>query len=467
MNSSVWFQHPTGTRDFYPPDLNRRRYLQEAWRRVAVLHGFDEVDGPAFERLDLYTSHSGKTLSAHAFTFAQRGGEMTFALRPEFTPSMARMFADRSGELPSPTRWFSTSNCFRSERPNSGRLREFWQWNADIIGDGSARADAEAIACCVAALERLGLKPTDVRIKVSHRGVVASLLRSAGVPAERIGEALDILDVRGKVSESQLAKQASDLGFDLHAFDQLAIVAADGFAKQKFKDLLAGAGSEVLGAFGAVSSADFYQLSDIASELRSAAVLEWCDLELGVVRGIAYYTGMVFEAREVVAEGAMPRTIAGGGRYDSLIAAFGGTSTPAVGFGMTDQPLMAVLESHGLMPSEQALTSMLGARPDVLVYCETEDGGATTGLLANLRNEGIHARRARGLTEAELTAEAVSIGARFTAVILGGGGGGQVVLVDLSTGKRQQTSMDAVGANIVSEKQRPAGIARVVAASTN
>ena len=152
--------------------MARLRYIQDAWRRTSINHGFDEIDGPTFEHLDLYTVKSGEGIVSELFSFERFGGEKTFALRPEFTPTLARMYAAKAASLPKPTKWFWQQNCYRAERPQRGRLREFCQWNCDIIGDDSPAADAECIACCVGVLESLGLTPRDVRIRISHRAIV-------------------------------------------------------------------------------------------------------------------------------------------------------------------------------------------------------------------------------------------------------------------------------------------------------
>src|ERR1051325_11337269 len=172
------FQAPKGTRDLYPIDAARRRVVLEAWRSAVIRHGFEEIDGPIFEHLDLYTVKSGEGIVSELFSFERFGGEKTFALRPEFTPTLARMYAAKAASMPKPTKWFWTQNCFRAERPQRGRLREFYQWNCDIIGNeqdpgAQARADAECIACCVDLLELVGLTPQHVRVRVNDRGVVS------------------------------------------------------------------------------------------------------------------------------------------------------------------------------------------------------------------------------------------------------------------------------------------------------
>jgi len=464
-----WLRGPTGTRDFPPVDFNRRRYIQEAWRRVSVLHGFDEVDGPAFEHVEMFVRNSGATLAGHAFTFSSRGGEVIFALRPEFTPTIARMFAERHAQLPRPTRWFSTGNCFRAEKASSGRLREFFQWNCDILGDSSARADGEIVACCAAMLERVGLTPADVRIALSDRRVVACLLTGLGVQAARLEEAFDLLDLRGKVPEARMAKQARELGFDLPAFEALAGGIAANFAAGRFGSLLSGIDSVVLGGCSGLDENDLYHLSDLAGELALSGVLRWCDLRLGVVRGLAYYTGMVFEVEATGTRAGL--SLGGGGRYDGLIERFGGPPTPAVGFGIADAPLGTLLAERGLLPSEQALRSVLGAQPDAIVAIEEPDHEASDqvpGVLATLRGVGVHARRARATGRAAAGAETAETGARFC-IVLTGGSVAEVTDGAMPTAKPRQVGLGELANVILAEKLRPSGSpqARAVATTTN
>jgi len=388
------FDPAPGTRDFFPDDLLRRRHLTEAWRRASIIHGFDEIDGPAFEHLGLYEARSGPEITNRLFTFKRSGGIHQFALRPEFTPTVARMYAERHASLATPVRWFSVQNCFRAERPGTGRLREIWQWNVDVLGDSSPAADADVIAVAVAALKALGLGPADVRVKVSNREVVSRLLSGAGVQADRMIEVFETLDLRGKVSRAHLVRSASALGFDLNAFDNVATQVARALSARRYDALLRDAGAGELGALGGPEAADLYQLADLARALDAHGLLEWCDFDLSVVCGIAYYTGAVFQFRDA---GPTGRLIAAGGRYDTLVEALGGPATPAVGLGMADDQVLAVLCERGRVPSDEALREALGARVDVLVTHDQTDAAAkrATSVLSQLREAGLHARARR------------------------------------------------------------------------
>ena len=386
MASQHSFQAPTGTRDLYPLDAAKRRFITESWRTTSLRHGFEEVDGPTFEHLELYTVKSGEGIISELFSFQRAGGEKTYALRPEFTPTLARLFASKAGSLPKPSRWFTAGPFFRAERPQRGRLREFLQWNADIIGDPSPTADAEIIACCVGLLESLGLTPKHCRVSISHRGLMRDLALHCGLPDDKLDAWFAYLDGEAKRSK------ADNDAFLVHRGVPL-------FVREKFDAILDKAKSvtdptnftpESLG----LKSETLEQHRAVLLELRSLGLLEWCQppIDLRVVRGLAYYTGMVFEVHEI---SGGERALAGGGRYDNLIELFGGPSTPAVGFGMGDVVLSLVLQDNKLLPTDEVMLERAGLRPDVFVISNgtPEADAALQPMLAFLRRAGLHARR--------------------------------------------------------------------------
>lgn len=410
--SSTILQPPTGTRDFYPAELNRLRYIHEAWRRTSINHGFDEIDGPTFEHLDLYTIKSGEGIVSELFSFERFGGEKTFALRPEFTPTLARMYASKANSLPKPTKWFWQQNCFRAERPQRGRLREFSQWNCDIIGTDSptnepeaqARMDAEIIATCVGLLQKLGLAAKDIRVKISDRNVIVAILKRLGVSEHNLDAALRLLDKSEKLSKEALQTESNKIEFPIAEY----FAHADRFAAL-FRD----------GGLVSFEDADFRPLRIFAKELVAAELNEWCELDLRVARGLAYYTGMVFE---VIVDGE--RAVAGGGRYDKLIELFGGPPTPAVGFGMGDVVLSLVLQDKGLLPTDDAIAEKLGLRPDALVISNgtPEADAQVAPVLAQLRSAGLHARRSYKATKnvGKLIQDAAKLRARFCVILESG-----------------------------------------------
>ncbi|MCC6284992.1 MAG: ATP phosphoribosyltransferase regulatory subunit [Phycisphaerales bacterium] len=440
------FQGPPGTRDLYPDDVLRSRYVTEAWRAASIRHGFDEIDGPTFETCALYAVKSGEGILGELFqAFSGKSpeerqrvretGQAPYALRPEFTPTLARMYAAKAGSLPRPTRWFMVGPFFRAERPQRGRLREFVQWNCDVIGldvdwlpvkgaapdaeaitRAKARADAEVVACCVGAIEALGLKSADITVRIADRNVTAAVMRACGVPDARQGDVLGLLDRRAKMPPAQYAQAALDLGFDAARLDS----ALRGLEDQ----VNAALGDREQGRSPAEPRDDVLRpLFALVEELARQGVARWCRFDFGIVRGLAYYTGMVFE---VVVDGE--RAVAGGGRYDNLIELFGGPPTPAVGFGMGDVVLSLVLVDKGLMPGGKALLEALESpvcranlRPDVFVLPSPAEGmeALVRPLLGELRHAGLHARSSSRSTRnlGKLLKDAETACARFAAII--------------------------------------------------
>jgi len=394
-------QCPKGMRDFFPQEMAWQNHLMAAWQRVSVRNGFEQVDGPIFESLELYEKKSGQGIVNELFHFTDRG-QRELAIRPEFTPTLARMVAAQANALPKPIKWFSIPNLCRAERPQRGRLREFLQWNIDILGPDSALADAECIFTTVDLLQELGLGPDDVRIKISHREVVRQILLKLGVAQDSVLQAFELLDRRDKIEADAFAKQASGLGLESDAVKQF-----DGLCRTTYPV----ADLPQLREASGISDADIMDLQALDSQLQAFGVADWCEYDLGIVRGLAYYTGTVFEVHEC--SGAQ-RAMAGGGRYDHLINTFGGPNLPAVGLGMGDVVLSNVLADKGLVPKD------LLPKPDVFVIAMSEQSAQRLpGIVATLRSSGLHARfsyrASRNL--GKLLKEAASVGARYAAII--------------------------------------------------
>jgi histidyl-tRNA synthetase len=392
------FSAPKGMRDMYPAELLRRRYIEKLWRDTAIRHGFEEIDGPAFEHTELYTAKSGEGIASEIFgvfsgkdeaevAALRAGGQAPFALRPEFTPTLARMYAARAAQLPKPTKWFWQQNCYRAERPQRGRLREFGQWNVDVIGgDASPTAqvgptDVDTIACCVDLLRLLQLTPNEVRVGVSDRRVVANLLIKQNIPHCHIDDIFELLDRSTKMSADTIRSEGAKLSFDIDQYLSDAQLAQSLF--------ISGVPVMASDEHSSRWSTNLYPIKELSHQLNAIGLLEWCGLQLSIVRGLAYYTGMVFEVHET--SGA-ERAVAGGGRYDNLIETFGGPPTPAVGFGMGDVVLGNILQDRGLMPEGRDLLAALSApsasfRPDVFVIANEKDESqqALRPLVAYLR----------------------------------------------------------------------------------
>ncbi|MEE9129990.1 MAG: histidine--tRNA ligase [Phycisphaerales bacterium] len=437
--STHTFQAPKGTRDFYPHDLAVRRYIESVWREVSINHGFDEIDGPTFEHLDLYTAKSGPDIESELFSFTRSGGDTKYALRPEFTPTLARMYAAHAGSLAKPTKWFSIGPYFRAERPQRGRLREHIQLNVDIIGDDSPRADAEMIAVAVRLLEALGLSSETLKIRLSDRNLIADILSFIGVHEEREFEALRILDQLTKRRIEDIREDARRIDLDIDWFLKLAKELSDDFSRGEIPTEFIEDALE--GRKKIVTPLRFDHLCALTDELDNRGITEWCTLDLSIVRGLAYYTGTVFEIHETAGK---ERAIAGGGRYDNLVELFGGPPTPACGFAMGDVVLRLVLEDHRLLkPAEQYMPL-----PDVFVIDlrEQDSQGHFSALVSELRSAGLHVRHSYKATRnvGKLLSEANKARARF-AVILGKElDEGNVVLKDLRSGEQEEIARESL-----------------------
>jgi len=322
-----------GTRDFYPEDMRLRNWIVDAWRRVSLRNGFEEYDAPIFEYLDLFAIKSGPEIAGQLFSFTDRGGRQ-LAIRPEITPSLARMVNAKINSLPRPIKWFSVPRLCRAENPQKGRLREFFQWNIDIIGSDDVLADAECIFVCVDFLREVGLTPQDVQVRIGSRPLTLAALRSAGVPAEATDAALPILDKRPKVSDEEFRGLATEGGL---SEEQVRAVC-------RFQDCRSM--EEVRSALGGADDSEdqIGALNRLRDCLKTMGVGEYCTLDMRIVRGLAYYTGIVYEVFD--AGGAL-RAIAGGGRYDNLLEVLGGPKVGACGFGMGDVVLGILLREKG------------------------------------------------------------------------------------------------------------------------
>ncbi len=398
---------PKGTRDLYPEDLLRQQYITNAWRDAAIRCGFDEIAGPTFETTELYAVKSGEGILGELFqAFSGKGGQETldklvekgqadFALRPEFTPTLARMYAARAKELPQPCKWFTAGPYFRAERPQRGRLREFLQWNVDAIGlpgdentvENKARMDAEVIQSMVNCARDLGLTSDDFTICLNDRESVEAILLESGIDASQLGASFGLLDKREKLPKEKLIQIATEEGLD-----------HPDFLKYLTRESAKPGESKILELDEVNPTANFKVTFEgkgkgINSPLRllnilgDFGLLHWCEVKTSIVRGLAYYTGTVFEA---IAEGE--RAVAGGGRYDNLIELFGGPPTPACGFGMGDVVLGNLLDDKGLMPTGSELMDAVSRpqasiRPVAFVVPNGDDENEPLvhALVANLR----------------------------------------------------------------------------------
>ena len=326
-------QRLPGFRDFYPEECAFRNYLFENWRRVARSFGFQEYDGPTLESAELYQRKSGEELKTQLFRFVDQGNR-DVCMRPEMTPTLARLVAARSREYRKPIKWFSISPFFRFEKPQKGRLREFYQINCDIIGDNSPAADAELIALAVALHQAFGLTEDDFLVRVNNRNLWADFLTKRQRPIERLSEFLSIIDKLERVKEEVTALKLESFQIDL----------------AEVREFIRTPAASVPG-FG-----------DLFRELQWRGLEKVVELDLTIVRGLDYYTGFVFEIFDRKKEN---RALAGGGRYDNLLSVIsdGESDLPAAGFAIGDVTFTNLLQEldHTRKLAEEALRAPTGA----------------------------------------------------------------------------------------------------------
>jgi histidyl-tRNA synthetase len=323
-----------GFRDFYPDDLALRSYIFATWRAVAARYGFEEYDGPPLEPLDLYTRKSGAEIVGQLYAFEDKGGRQV-ALRPEMTPTLARMVAARANGLKKPIRWFAIPQLFRYERQQRGRLREHFQLNCDLIGEPGPLGDAELIALAVDILRAFGLAANDVRVRLSDRRALNALLLAAGIREEALPDAYQTIDKVERLRRDELASQLRNVGFDAARVEAVFRIAGlRGIAAIEAEARSLDAPAEALAP-----------LSQVVGALHAMGLGDFVEVDCSIVRGLAYYTGTVFELFD---SARSLRAIAGGGRYDTLLDELGGVDLPALGFGMGDVVLAELLKDRGL-----------------------------------------------------------------------------------------------------------------------
>jgi len=331
-----------GFREFYPEDLAQRSHIFRLWRQTANAFGFVEYDAPVLEPLELYRLKSGDEIEAQLFSFVDKGGREV-ALRPEMTPTVCRLVGERAGSLKRPIKWFSIAEFYRYERMQRGRGRCFFQFNADIFGEPGPEAEIELIAMLIQCLSSFGLTEQDFLIRLSDRNLWFYFLESLGLDEPRVRAALAAVDKYEKAGDEAFKAYAEAFGpldpalkerilgfLKVRSIEELeqALAAGAPEAKTRIEARLAD-WRKLLGGLGAMGLGAYVQV------------------DLGVVRGLAYYTGFVFEAFDRKGE---LRALAGGGRYDDLVAKLGGPGLPAVGFAIGDMTFALLLEQRGLTP---------------------------------------------------------------------------------------------------------------------
>ena len=342
-----------------------RNWLFDNFRAAARSHGFEEYDSPVLEHEELYTRKQGEEITQQLYNFEDKGGRRV-ALRPEMTPSLARMVMARAGAMPTPIKWFSIPQCWRYERTQRGRGREHYQWNVDIWGSDAVQADAELLSVLVSFFQRVGLNADDLAISISSRKVLEEVLGSLGISGDAFAATCIIVDKMDKLPAEVVEQQLSEQGLDSSAIS--VIQSTLGLSDL---DSLAAALGEGSGAVA--------ELATLFDLIDSYGIADWVTFDASVVRGLAYYTGPVFEAHD---RGGKLRAICGGGRYDRLLSSLGGNDMPATGFGFGDMVIMELLNENGLVPD------LPSGNQDIVIAINEDLRSAAMSVATKLRASG-------------------------------------------------------------------------------
>jgi histidyl-tRNA synthetase len=409
-----------GFRDFYPDDLALRDHIFQTWRTVATRYGFEEYDGPPLEPLELYTRKSGDEIVGQLYNFVDKG-DRNVALRPEMTPTLARMVAARAKGLRKPIRWFSIPQLFRYERQQRGRLREHFQLNCDLIGESGPLADAEIVALAIDIMRAFGLGPNDVRVRLSDRRVLTAILRQRRVPEAGMGNAFDFIDKVERLRRDQIEEFSSRP----QAFAPATAFGLQEVARIRGWDSL---NAELAKSQDAEKAA--VPLRQTCAALDAMGLGSFVEIDLGIVRGLAYYTGIVFELFDA---GKTLRAICGGGRYDSLLQELGGVDLPALGFGMGDVVLSELLKEKATLPAG-------GTSVDVfLAFITQDDIPHLLALAHQLRDAGCRVEYPLGPQSVGKQMKLADARGARLAVVLGPDerGRGELVLRNLRSGTQE------------------------------
>ncbi len=338
--ATIDLQPVKGTRDFYPEDMRIRTWLFGLWREVAARYGFEEYDACVLESEELYIRKAGDEITGQLYNFTDKG-DRRVALRPELTPSLARMVLAKGAALPLPARWFAIPQCFRYENMQRGRKREHFQWNMDIVGLSSVAAEVELMSAQADFLGRTGLNVSaagtpDVIWRVSNRQVIQHFLEGLGIAGEGFAQVCVIIDKRDKIGNEATAAELAKLG-----------ISADNTAR--IIALLDTTGLDAVAQKVPAGNPGLIALRQLMDLAQAAGIAHLIRIDLSVIRGLSYYTGTVWEVFD--ATGSLPRAIAGGGRYDRLMETFGGKATPMVGFGFGDVVITEILRERNLLPT--------------------------------------------------------------------------------------------------------------------
>ena len=321
-----------GTRDFFPDEMRLRNWLFEVWRNVSEQAGFEEYDTCVLEHEELYVRKTGDEISKQLYSFEDKGGRR-LSLRPEMTPSLARLVLQQEKSLSFPIKWFSMPQCFRYERMTKGRRREHFQWNADIIGQHEVVAEAEILMLLISACESMGLSTNDFRVFINDRRILNAILSQINVPQVLHSEVMVIMDKRDKIPPEALSKMLEEMRMTTKQVGQLNEYLSKSDLEELRENLKNTEGIE--------------ELQHLMKLMETAGYKNYLQFDISIVRGLSYYTGAVFEVNSPEKQ---HRAICGGGRYDSLLSTYGGETVPAVGFGFGDVVVLDVLKELERFP---------------------------------------------------------------------------------------------------------------------
>ena len=382
-----------GFRDFFPEQFAERAHIMGVWRDVARRFAFVEYDGPPLEPLELYTKKSGEEIVGQLYNFVDKGGREV-SLRPEMTPTLARMASAKANALRKPVRWFSIPQLFRYERQQRGRLREHFQLNVDLVGEADVTADAELLAVAIEVMRGCGLSSADVRARVSDRRLLRAILATLGVSEDNVPAVFGVIDKLDRQPRDVSKAKLGELALTPEHIDSLLSVMGEvtlDDIERRFS-----ASTDVTALIG--------ELRRYFAYLEGLGVLDWVTIDLKIVRGLAYYTGIVFELFD--AKGEL-RAICGGGRYDTLLQSLGGVDLPALGFGMGDVVLAELLRDRGLLSPRLE-------GPQVWVAAEGAEGqGDVRRAATALRHHGVsveYALRTQPLMKQVKAAKSAGVG---------------------------------------------------------
>ena len=354
MAEKISFEPPRGMRDFYPEDMAWRSRVFDAFRAAGEAAGFRQYDACVVESYELLARKAGEEVGEQIYHFFDKS-ERHLALRAEMTPTLARMVAQRQKELSFPLKWTTIAQCFRYERMTKGRKREHYQWNLDIIGEDSVLAEVEVIGAACDALRRMGLSSSDFKVHVSSRKFLGELLAKSGIAADRHAQVFLALDKRGKMPDAEIAAMLKDGGLS---------------------------DAEIEATFAIMETKDYSACPELVELFRLAEIAGFSDcleFDISVIRGLSYYTGVVFECFDTKGEF---RAILGGGRYDNLLTTIGGEPTSAVGLGFGDVVVTELLKAR---LGEDAAAARKGV---AIGFMFPEQRDAAVSLAARLRKSG-------------------------------------------------------------------------------